>query len=500
MALDPYQTVKTLRPGRSAFDLSHDVKTTCDLGQLIPFMAELVVPGDHWTVGIEAVIRMMPMVAPILHKIDAFFDLFFIPFRLLDSNWEMFRTGGADGANAYTLPKWAPTNTALGSLWDYLGFPTGVDPVGLRPLDYVRQAYNLVYNQYYRDETQIAEVALTNETILNCAWRKDYFTSALPWQQRGTAPALPVTGSAVWDPSLILNTDFDASSTPPRFRFDTINGIMYIFKSGDNDPRDNARQFMNSNTVNLTTFNVADLRLALRLQELLERNARAGARYTEWLGAHFNVKAQDFRLQRAEFVGGCQFGVNISEVLQTSASTLASSTPQGTMAGHGLTAGSDLMGKYSAQEDGILLGIMRIKPVAAYSQGMPRMFTQTSRYDFYVPELAHLAEQAVLRGEIYADGNSTNNNTIFGYQGRFNELRSRSSMLTNLMRVGVAGTLDYWHLGRNFSSAPALNQAFIECVPTKRYLAAPSQPACIVNLGVMARAVRPLPYEPTPLT
>lgn len=497
----PYQRVLAAHPGKSQFDLSHDVKLTCDMGKLIPFLCEEAMPGDRFSVGIQAAIRLMPMVAPVLHEINAYFDWYFVPFRLLwpePNGWETFITGGPQGTDAPTLPRWTSPNTALGTLWDYFGFPTGVDTVGAYPMAFPRRAYNLVYNTFYRDQQLIAEVSLDQETVLTAAWRKDYFTSALPWQQRGTAPALPVTGSVTWDPALILNTDFDASSTTPRFRFDTVDGKMYVYKSGDNDPRDNARQFFNSSTVSLVSYTVADLRQSLRLQEYLERNARGGARYTEWLRMHFGVSPRDERLQRPEYIGGCKFGVMVSEVLQTSSTD--ATTPQGNMAGHGLVAGQDFGGNYHAQEFGYVLGIMRVLPTAAYSQGVPRMFNRTSRYDFPDPAWMHLAEQAIIRAEIYADNNSTNNNTIFGYQGRFNELRARASKLLNLFRVGVAGTLDYWHLGRNFSSAPALNQAFIECVPSKRIFAATSQPACLVNIANVVRAIRPMPVQAEPST
>ena len=180
MAPKPYQHVGALRPGRSMFDLSYDKKFTCDMAQLIPVMCDEVVPGDFFKIGNQAVIRFQPLVAPILHEINMYVHYFFVPYRLLWEDWEEFISGGVDGAFADPIPEWDPTNTTVGSLWDYLGFPTGVDPAGAYPIDFPRRAYNFVYNEYYRDQTLQTEVALTNELILNRCWERDYFTSALP--------------------------------------------------------------------------------------------------------------------------------------------------------------------------------------------------------------------------------------------------------------------------------------------------------------------------------
>ena len=187
---NPFQEVRSLYPGRSVFDLSYEKKFTCDMGQLIPIQCDEVVPGDVLSIGNQMVVRFQPLVAPIMHEINAFCHYFFVPYRILWEEWEDFITGGVDGDDASVLPTWNPTNTTIGSLWDYLGFPTGIVPTGALPIDFVRRAYNRIYNEYYRDENLITEVAETSEIILNRCWEKDYFASALPWQQRGTAPAV----------------------------------------------------------------------------------------------------------------------------------------------------------------------------------------------------------------------------------------------------------------------------------------------------------------------
>lgn len=485
---NPFQEVRSLYPGRSVFDLSYEKKFTCDMGQLIPIQCDEVVPGDVLSIGNQMVVRFQPLVAPIMHEINAFCHYFFVPYRILWEEWEDFITGGVDGDDASVLPTWNPTNTAIGSLWDYLGFPTGIVPTGALPIDFVRRAYNRIYNEYYRDENLITEVAETSEIILNRCWEKDYFASALPWQQRGTAPALPISGTtkAVFPASSegIATSGYSAwkySSTKPTFLFtpdaDSIRGVL------------------NNNTVDLasaTTFNVSDLRLAFQIQKWMERNARAGARYTEFLKAHFGVSPRDDRLQRPEYIGGTKNSVVVSEVLQTSSTD--ATTPQGNLAGHGLVAGQGFAAKYHVQEYGLIMGIMSIMPRTAYTQGIDRQWLRRSRFDFYSPEFSNLSEQAIERAEIYASAVEAENRAIFGYQGRYDEMRVKRSMVCGLMRTDF----DYWHLGRIFSSAPALNETFVKCVPSKRIFAVESEPGLVCNVNNIIKAIRPLPIQSDP--
>lgn len=491
-----FKRTGSLSPGKSVFDLSYEKKFTCDMGQLIPVMCDEVVPGDFFKFGNQAVIRFQPLVAPILHEINMFVHYFFVPYRLLwnsqtredlseSGDWEDFITGGIDGANADTIPTWQPADTTVGSLWDYMGFPVGVDPDGAYPIDFPRRAYNLVYNEYYRDENLVSAVAWDSEVIHQRAWEKDYFTSSLPWMQRGTSPALPVSitgsSSAVWGgPTTgtqhMMSGDKQASVWNP-FDADT-KGIL------------------NNNTVDLssavaTTFDVADLRLAFQIQRWLERNARAGVRYTEFLKAHFGVSPRDERLQRPEYVGGSRSPIIISEVLQTSES---GTTAQGNLAGHGLNVSSAYCGKFRASEYGLVIGIMSVMPRSAYSQGINRQWLKDTRYDFYFPEFANLSEQAVIRAEIYASGVSAENNTVFGYQGRYDEMRIKQNLICGDMR----STFDYWHLGRQFSSAPSLNETFITCTPRKDIFAAPSEDGLIVNFANIIKAFRPIPIMSEP--
>ena len=249
-----------------------------------------------------------------------------------------------------------------------------------------------------------------------------------------------------------------------------------------------------------STFNVSDLRLAFQIQKWMERNARAGARYTESLKAHFGVSNGDDRLQRPEYIGGCKFPIIVSEVVQTS-STVAGS-PQGKLAGKGLTAGGQEAGRYNCTEHGWIIGIMSIMPVAMYSQGIDRQYLRRSRYDYYTPEFANLSEQAIERAEIYASGVEAENRTIFGYQGRFDEMRTKRNMVTGLFRTDY----DYWHLGREFSAAPELNENFLvmdsktggAANPYKRIFAVPSEPGFIAHITNVVKAIRPMPIQSEP--
>nr|WAE43851.1 MAG: major capsid protein [Microviridae sp.] len=509
-----FQSVSGLRPGRSVFNLSYEKKLTCDMGQLIPILCEEVVPGDKWIVGNEVVVRMGPMLAPILHEINLFVHYFFVPYRLLwqgdeigPTSWEAFISGGPTGTNAATLPKWSPGNTALYSLWDYLGFPIGVaGSAAFRPMAFPMNAYNFIYNEYYRDQQQIAPVLLTQESILKRAWEKDYFTSSLPWTQRGTPPALPFSGSAVWGAPVSGTPDhvYGAQSLHTiKIQTAAANVIDAVGVGGTNPDYVNFSPVipaaaLNANTLTAATFGVNDLRLSFQIQKWLERNARAGIRYKEFLLSHFGVTVPDERLQRPEYLGGSKGPVIISEVLQTGVTTSGTpGTGVASMLGHGLGVQKNHAFKYFAKEWGLVMGIMSIMPRSGYSQGINRQWIKSTRYDFYTPEFAHLSEQPIFQGELFLDTVDADNNTVFGYQGRFDEMRFKPNMQVSLFAKGQA--LNYWHLAREFTVAPTLNQTFIECTPGKRvFQNQTADNAFYVNFANIIKAIRPMPFEPAP--
>lgn len=471
-----------------------------DLGYCYPVLCEEVVPGDKFRLGAELVIRFQPLVAPILHEISAFIHWFFVPYRLLWSDWEDFVTTGPDGDLAPALPRWTPSGApavAKGTLWDYLGFPTGVIPgAGGLPVDFPRRAYARIWNEYYRDANLQAEVAETNESILKRNWLKDYFTSALATQQRGVAPAVPISGTtkAAWNAADFHDAAGGGVESSLAVKNAAVDPDFYL-TAGTANARANALAALNQNTVNLgsaTTFNVSDLRLVTQIQRWMELNMRGGSRYTESLRAHFGVAPRDDRLQRCEFIGGHRSPVIVSEVLQTSSTD--ATTPQGNLAGHGVVADRSRDGRYFAQEFGLIMGVMSVMPRPAYSQGVSKQWLRETVYDYYFPEFAHLSEQPVTRAELYTTAVEAENRTVFGYQGRYNEMRYRESKVVANMR----DTFDYWHLGRQFSAAPELNGTFVECTPRKDFLAVPSEPAMVVNLRNVVVAARPLPIASDP--
>lgn len=526
-----FSEVRGNEVGRSVFNLSHVKRFTCDMGELIPALFLECVPGDTFKIGCEVVTRFQPLIAPILDNVDMFVHYFFVPTRLLmdgDKDWETFLTGGKDGKdNSVSIPLWSfsyadgtgtnPNNPFSNgvvdgkySLWSYFGLPTGDKTfvTNVRDANHVvtfpQRAYNLCFNEFYRDENLVDEISLNNSTILYRAWKKDYFTSALPWQQRGISPALPISGNIPLRGDLVL--------TNPSFVISTGNSNSLVFhgtegvsgKTGNYGEavRVDASILSSStasvNLENASTFNVAVLREAFQIQRWLELNARAGVRYTEFLKAHFGYSPLDEVLQRPEYLGGTKSEVVISEVLQTSGTT--DTSPQGNLAGHGLGATSDFITTYTCKEFGYIIGIASWMPKPSYQQGVNRMFSRRTKYDFYFPEFAHLSEQAVTKGEIYATGDETHDNSIFGYQSAYAEMKYMPSINCADMR----DTYKYWHLGRIFTSDPSLNAGFLTTNSAysggirKDIFAVQNEPGLKIEFGNIVEAIRPMPVYGTP--
>lgn len=484
-----FRNVGGLRPGRSAFNLSYEKKMTADVGYLYPIMCDVMVPGDIWQIGANIVVRAAPLMAPILHEVNVHVHYFFVPCRLLESDWEDFISGGEDGASAATISTWSPSDVTSDSLWAYCFGCHGQTPdADNRPLALPKLAYNTIYNEFYRDEHLTTAVNVsTSESLLKRCWEKDYFTSARPWQVLGTPAALPITGSVTW-----ANTGGSS------------DGNMVYNSSDDLPPAGSVtRDTLNNNTLAATSFGMADLRYTAQIQKWMERNARAGVRYTEFLRSHFGVSPSDARLDRPEFIGGVKVPIVISEVLQTSSQSLAleggeTKTPLGELGGHGITADSQRIGSYRAEEFGVIMGLLSIMPRPAYQQGINRQWFATTKYDWYFPEFAHLSEQAILRREIYINNTKADNETVFGYQGRYDEHRYKPNMLGGLMFENEG--FDAWHMARYFASAPTLVTSFVECdeAVTDNCLAAPSEPGFFVSIGNMIRAIRPMPIMAEP--
>lgn len=537
-----FQNVAGLKPGRTRFDWHTSTKFDFHMGQLIPMFCKKCVPGDWWSIDHDILIRCTPLIAPVMHEVTIDTHYFFIPERLLDDcnsqpgtgnekgdpillgtnpppanrfNWELFITGGFDGNDTQLIPKWNPSNNTNDldnlywrshapykySLWDYLGLPvlkksqSWASP--LLPQDSPRRAYYYIFNQYYRDETLQPVYLWSNEVILYRSWRKDYFTSALPFQQRGIAPAFPVSGNL----NAIFNIDtsynnFAGGSTNQFYTMrpypDATTGVLavpQVTSSFPNSPDINAI-LSNNNNINIAnaiTFDVADLRNIVQLQKYLERNARAGVRLNEFIKAHFNESLRDERINRPEYIGGTKQPLVISEVLQTSETN---TTPQGNMAGHGISAVGDHVGSYKVVEHGWIMGIISVMPVPTYQQGINRTWLAETKLDFFTPEFVNLSEQGIKQGEIYIANNSTDE-ALFGYQGMYDEYRTQNSEVHGSFR----DTLNYWHLGRIFSSAPTLSAQFIQCDPreTLRIFADQTVPGLLCDIEHYITAVRPMP-------
>lgn len=540
-----FSSVLGNKVGRSVFDLSHVKRFTCDMGQLIPVYFDECVPGDTRKIGMQCVTRFQPLVAPILDSVDLTVHYFFVPTRLLmekEDDWNTFLTGGKDGKdNSVNLPLYSFSYPQGGgtephfpfsnekyygkySLWDYFGLPCPSnnydDYLAIRDSNHInafsQRAYNLVWNEFYRDENLVDEVVPNNGSILYRAWKKDYFTSALPWQQRGIAPALPLVGTVPVDNlvgkeyslsqfKLLLQ---NARASETVLSFDNVNMAKGNVDSS-NGTTVGAKGVLSSsftpsvNLGNAGAFDVATIRQAFQIQRWLELNARGGVRYTEFLRSHFGIAPKDEVLGRPQYIGGTKSSIVVSEVLQTSRTEEDTQTqkgsPLGRLAGHGLGAASDYICTFTSKEFGYIIGIASWMPKPSYQQGVNRIFSRKTKFDFYFPEFAHLSEQAVTNGEIFATGTSKDSE-IFGYQGAYNEMRYTPSFNCADMR----DTFSYWHLGRIFDSAPKLNAGFLTTNPAfdggirKDIFASPNEPGLLVQFANLVKAIRPMPVYGTP--
>lgn len=520
---DDAALIQRARVPRSRFTNRWNRLTTFNVGELIPFLVDEILPGDHMRYDITAYVRMATALFPLFsnQRIDTF--LFFVPSRILWENWERFQ--GSQDSTTDTINYTIPTvespagGFAISGIFDHMGFPcVGQVTAGQQyrvnalPL----RAYNLIYNQWFRDQNIInsrpVEIGDTdvvaNYALVFRAKSHDYFTSALPWPQKftplqtlftGTAPIIGLgdNGAApTAGPTNFIETG-GASVAYPNYKL-TSNAALPIGIRYDSAAA-NAGPNVYADLAQATGVTINALRQAWLVQDLLERDARGGTRYTEIIRSHFGVISPDFRLQRPEYIGGGQTPINITPIAQTA----TGGGGLGALGGVGTAAGQH-RGSYAATEHGYILGLINIRTELAYQQGLHRMFSKSTRYDFYMPSLAGLGEQAILRQELYLTGVDADDATVFGYQERWHEYRTRYSEVTGLFRSTSAGNIDEWHLAQQFSAPPTLSQAFIEDIPPMARVLAAGAAAdnmqYLADIMIQRTATRPVPMFGTPAT
>ncbi len=507
---------------RSTFNRSHGHKTTFDAGLLIPYFVDEALPGDTFNVKSTLFARLATPIFPVMDNMYMDTQFFAVPVRLIWDNWERFNGAqdNPDDSTDFLIPQLITRTWTEGSLSDYMGLPVGVD---IQCSALWHRAYNLIYNQWYRNENLQDSIpvpkndgpdvdALEDYLVRRRGKRHDYFTSCLPWPQKSDSGSVtiplgtkaPVKGIGTLSPTFAETNSADIRESGGEGREYVSSKIIGPLADDqvhlEEDPDEPTYPSIYADLTEATAATINQLRQSFQVQKMFERDARGGTRYTETIRSHFGVTSPDSRLQRSEYLGGGSTPINFQQVAQTSETdpTGNDASPQGNLAafatgiahGHGFSK--------SFTEHCIIIGLVSVRADLTYQQGMDRMFSRRTRFDYYWPALSIIGEQAILNKEIFYQG-TTDDDAVFGYQERHAEYRYKPSKITGAMRSSAASPLDSWHLSQDFATLPLLNDAFIvENPPVDRVIAVQNEPHFIFDSYTSMTTARPMPVYGVP--